>query len=190
MCGGEEGGRRTSRPAVSIQERTVNAAGHGGHVAVDMTTRGCLCTPPSKIHPSTHQPRNKREWLQDPESISRMSVKSTTPRRVKAQTLPTATCPHTNARMSTTVKKTATAATHGFCERGEVGQGPDSSVGGGAVVNRLGVDHMEEEVQDRVQVEVGKEDQGVGETHGKEQSEEQRENRRSINRTWMTVSMG
>ena len=59
------------------------------------------------------------------------------------------------------------------------------------MVNCLGVVHMEEEVQDRVQVEVGREEQGVGETHGKEQSEEQRENKRSINRTtWMTMSMG
>ena len=33
---------------------------------------------------------------------------------------------------------------------------------------------MEEEVQDRVQVEVGREEQGIGETHWKEQSEEQR----------------
>ena len=33
---------------------------------------------------------------------------------------------------------------------------------------------MKEEVQDRVQVEVGRKEQGVGETHGKEQSEEQR----------------
>ena len=48
----------------------------------------------------------------------------------------------------------------------------DSSVGEGAVVNCLGVVHMEEEVQDRAQVEVGREEQGVGETHGKEQGEE------------------
>ena len=34
---------------------------------------------------------------------------------------------------------------------------------------------MEEEVQNRVQVELGREEQGIGETHGKEQSEEQRE---------------
>ena len=60
---------------------------------------------------------------------------------------------------------------------------PDSSVGGVPVVNFLGVDHMEEEVQDRVQVEVGRDEQGVEETHGKEQGQEQRENRRSINRT-------
>ena len=31
---------------------------------------------------------------------------------------------------------------------------------------------MEEEVQDRVQVEVEREEQGIGETHGKEQGEE------------------
>ena len=60
---------------------------------------------------------------------------------------------------------------------------PDSSFGGVPVVSCLGVVHMEEEVQDRVQVEVGREEQGVGETHGKEQGEEQRENRRSSNRT-------
>ena len=67
---------------------------------------------------------------------------------------------------------------------------PDSSFGEGAVVICLGVVHMEEQVQDRVQVEVGREEQGVGETRGKEQGEEQRENRRSINRTtWMTMSM-
>ena len=51
----------------------------------------------------------------------------------------------------------------------------DSSFGEGAVVICLGVVHMEEEVQDRVQVEVEREEQGTGETHGKEQSEEQRE---------------
>ena len=51
----------------------------------------------------------------------------------------------------------------------------DSSFDGGAVVNCLGVVHMEEEVQDRVQVEVGREEQWVGETHGKEQGEEKRE---------------
>ena len=32
---------------------------------------------------------------------------------------------------------------------------------------------MEEEVQVRVQVEVGREEQGVGETHGKERKEKQ-----------------
>ena len=50
----------------------------------------------------------------------------------------------------------------------------DSSVGGDAGYVCLGAVHMEEEVQDRVQVEVGREEQGVGVTHGKEQSEEQR----------------
>ena len=60
----------------------------------------------------------------------------------------------------------------------------------GEVVICLGAVHMEEEVQDRVQVEVGREEQGKGETDGKEQGEEQRENRRSINRTsWMTMEM-
>ena len=53
---------------------------------------------------------------------------------------------------------------------------PDSSFGGVPVVNCLGVDHMEEEVQDRVQVEVEREEQGIGETHEKEQGEEQRIN--------------
>ena len=63
-------------------------------------------------------------------------------------------------------------------------RGPDSSIGGGAgFFFCLGVVHMEEEVQDRVHVEVGREEQGEGETHGKEQSEEQRMNRRSINRS-------
>ena len=55
-------------------------------------------------------------------------------------------------------------------------KGQDSSIGGGAGNVCLGVVHMEEEVQARVQVEVGREEQGEGETHGKEQSEEQRSN--------------
>ena len=46
-------------------------------------------------------------------------------------------------------------------------KGRDSSLGGGAGVNCLGVVHMEEGVQVRVQVEVGREEQGAGETHGK-----------------------
>ena len=67
----------------------------------------------------------------------------------------------------------------------------DSSIGGGAGNVCLGAVHMEEEVQYRVQVDVGREEQGEGETHGKEQSEEQRENIRSINRSsWMTMRMG
>ena len=49
----------------------------------------------------------------------------------------------------------------------------DSSIGGDAGYVCLGAVHMEEEVQDRVQVEVGREEQGEGETHGKEQSDEQ-----------------
>ena len=38
----------------------------------------------------------------------------------------------------------------------------DSSSGGGTGNNCLGVVHMEEEVQDRLQVEVGREEQGEG----------------------------
>ena len=70
-------------------------------------------------------------------------------------------------------------------------RGQDSSVGGGAGNICLGVVQIEEEVQEREQVEVGREEQGVGETHGKEQGEEQRENRRPIIRSsWMTMDMG
>ena len=39
----------------------------------------------------------------------------------------------------------------------------DSSIGGDAGYVCLGVVHMKEEVQDRVQVEVGRKEQGVGE---------------------------
>ena len=42
----------------------------------------------------------------------------------------------------------------------------DSSIGGDAGYVCLGVVHMEEEVQDRVQVEVGRKEEGEGETHG------------------------
>ena len=50
---------------------------------------------------------------------------------------------------------------------------------------------MEEEVQDRVQVEVEREEQGIGETHGQEKGEEQRVKEPTLNRTtWMTMSMG
>ena len=56
------------------------------------------------------------------------------------------------------------------------------------MVISLGVVHMEEELQDRVQVEVGREVQGVGETHGKEQGEEQRSKEQTHNRSsWMTM---
>ena len=66
-------------------------------------------------------------------------------------------------------------------------KGPDSSVGGVPVVNCPDVDHMEEEVQVSVPVEVEREEQGIGETHGKEQGEEQRE---QIKRTTlMTMEM-
>ena len=49
---------------------------------------------------------------------------------------------------------------------------------------------MEEEVQDRVQVEVGREEQGVGETNGKEQGKEWREKDAINGTTWMTMSVG
>ena len=55
----------------------------------------------------------------------------------------------------------------------------DSSVGGGTGNVCLGVVHMEEGVQDRVQVEVGREVQGEGETHGESQNEETTKNKRS-----------
>ena len=42
---------------------------------------------------------------------------------------------------------------------------------------------MEEEVQDRVQVEVERDEQGIGETHGKKQGEEQRIKEQTLNRT-------
>ena len=50
---------------------------------------------------------------------------------------------------------------------------------------------MEEGVQVRVQVEMGREEQGEGETHREEQVEEQRVKQRgTINRsTWMTMRM-
>ena len=62
-----------------------------------------------------------------------------------------------------------------------------SSVGGVPVVDCLDVDHMEEEVQDKVQAEVKREEQGTGETH--EQGVGQRENKPSTNRThaWPSV---
>ena len=61
----------------------------------------------------------------------------------------------------------------------------DSSVGGDAGYDCLGVVHMEEEVQDRVQVEVGREEQGEGETHGESQNEEQ--TRRGTNAQPLTM---
>ena len=55
----------------------------------------------------------------------------------------------------------------------------DSSVGGGAGVICLGAVHMEEGVQVRVQVEVGREEAGEGETHGESQNEDATRNKRS-----------
>ena len=61
----------------------------------------------------------------------------------------------------------------------------DSSLGGDAGNVCLGVVDMEEGVQVRVQVEVGREEQGEGETHGKSQNEEQTQ--QTVNRSpWMT----
>ena len=62
-------------------------------------------------------------------------------------------------------------------------QRQDTSCGEGAGYVCPGVVHMEEEVPDRVQVEVGREEQGIGETHGKEQSEEQRVKEPTLNRS-------
>ena len=55
----------------------------------------------------------------------------------------------------------------------------DSLVGGDAGNDCLGVDHVEERVQVRVQVEVGREEQGERETHGKGQNEETTRNKRA-----------
>ena len=63
-------------------------------------------------------------------------------------------------------------------------KGQDSSVGGGTGNNCPGVVHMEEGVQVRVQVEVGREEQSEGETRKKTKrggNEEQTLNRSS----WM-----
>ena len=49
----------------------------------------------------------------------------------------------------------------------------DSSVGGGTGNNCLGVVHMKEGAQVRVQVEVGREEQGKGETHREVQNEDE-----------------
>ena len=64
---------------------------------------------------------------------------------------------------------------------------PDSSFGGVPVVYCPDDDHMEEEVQLKVQVEEEK----IGETHGKEKGEEQRVKERTTLRrtTWMTMQM-
>ena len=57
----------------------------------------------------------------------------------------------------------------------------DFSIGGVAVVLCLGVVHMEEEIQDRMQLEMGREEQNERETHGKEQrTEKRRENHQPL----------
>ena len=60
---------------------------------------------------------------------------------------------------------------------------PDSSFGGVPVVYCPDDDHMEEEVQLRVQVE----EEEIGETHGEEQGKEQRDNKRTLKHvtSWM-----
>ena len=50
---------------------------------------------------------------------------------------------------------------------------------GGAGNDCFGVVHMEEGVQVRVQLEVGREEQGEGETHGESLNEEATRNKRS-----------
>ena len=55
----------------------------------------------------------------------------------------------------------------------------DCTIGGDAGYVCFGVVHMEEEVQDRVQVEVGREEQGEGDTHEESQNEETTRNKRS-----------
>ena len=55
----------------------------------------------------------------------------------------------------------------------------DSSVRGDAGYVCLGVVHMGEGVQDRVQVEVGREEQSERETHGESQNEETTMKKRS-----------
>ena len=61
------------------------------------------------------------------------------------------------------------------------------SIGGGAGYDFLGVVHMEEGVQVRVQVEVGREEQGEGETHGKRTKRGTEKQRETINRSSWTA---
>ena len=61
--------------------------------------------------------------------------------------------------------------------------GPDSSVGGVPVGYCPDEVHMEDEVQLRVQVE----EEEIGETHGKEQGEEQRVKERTTAQRGMTM---
>ena len=57
-------------------------------------------------------------------------------------------------------------------------RGQDSSVGGDAGYDCLGVVHTEE-VQDRRQVAVAREEQRAGQTHGESQNEETTRSKRS-----------
>ena len=58
-------------------------------------------------------------------------------------------------------------------------KGPDSLIGGVPVGNCLDVDHIKKDFHVRVQVEVEREERGIGEIYGKEQGEEQRVNKHS-----------
>ena len=64
-------------------------------------------------------------------------------------------------------------------------KGPDSSLGGVPVGSCLDEVHMEEE---GIQVKVQAEEEEIGETHGREQGEEQRE-QTIKSHTWMTMWM-
>ena len=66
-------------------------------------------------------------------------------------------------------------------------KGSDFSIGRMPVGYCPGEVHMEEE---GVQVKVQAEEEEIGETHGREQSEEKGENKQSLGRmTWMTMRM-
>ena len=65
----------------------------------------------------------------------------------------------------------------------------DSSVGGGTGNNCFGVVHMEEGVQDRVQVEVGREEQGEGDTRRVKNAETTRNKRSTAHHGWHEYGM-
>ena len=66
----------------------------------------------------------------------------------------------------------------------------DSSSGGSARYVCLGVVHMEEEVQDRVQVEVEREEQGKERHTVKNKAKNRESKKHTLNRTsWMTMEM-
>ena len=65
-------------------------------------------------------------------------------------------------------------------------KGPDSSVGGVPVGSCLDDVHMEEKV---VKVQVQAEEEEIGETYGREQSEEKGREQTIKSHTWMTMRM-